>query len=180
MHAIKGTLSDNLLSLLHWGNITPVLFVCDCLFSAGSTSPKLEDMQNKKKYNKYFGLGRRLLVPEWFSIILRRPTPGQCIISDNADTVVVDNGANFALRQPQWLHCLVYLMIGYKLVEWLIKKKKKLEKKKKQRQPSKDTRLSPKDNFNRKTARELQNAAREPEVSAAWGSAQSYDSELRA
>lgn len=72
--------------------------------------------------------------------------------------MVVDNGDNFALRQPQWLHCLVYLMIGYKLVEWLIKKKKKWEKK--QRQPSKDTRLYPKDNFNSEVAKELQNAAR--------------------
>lgn len=72
--------------------------------------------------------------------------------------MVGDDGANFALRQPRWLHCLVYLMIGYKLVEWLIKKKR--IGKKKQRQPSKDTRLSPTDNFNSKTVREFRNAAR--------------------
>lgn len=50
------------------------------------------------------------------------------------------------------------------------KKKKKWEKK--QRQPSKDTRLSPKDNLNSKRASKC---SREPEISAEWGSTKSCD-----
>lgn len=49
---------------------------------------------------------------------------------------------------------------------------KKKEMGKKQRQPSRDTRLSPKNNLNSKRASKC---SKEPEISAEWGSTKSCD-----
>lgn len=80
----------------------------------------------------------------------------------------MDNGANFALRQPQWLHRLVYLMIGYKLVGWLIKKEKEIGKKKSKGSQAKTEGCLLRIILMAKAGSKLQNAVREPETSAVW------------